>query len=182
MKKRIISLKKYLKLFAVLILTITIIFLLLNQFVIRYRINDFIDINADEIIELNIIEQDIDVITEENTYATKEFNIKNDEKIEMFINRLNEIVLKRDFENEMLYKLGQWVTYPETTSSLYYRIYIKTHKNTIKIKLASGNTYIALNVMEIKKHIDKKHYIDEKQYYFKIEDGCDEKFLIEILE
>lgn len=176
MKITLMSLKKSLKLFVVLILTITIIFFLLNQFVIRYRINNFININADEIIELKIIQQDINAITEENTYSTKKFNIKNDEKIEMFINSLNEIILKRDFENEVLYKLGQWVSYPESTSSLSYRIYIKTLKKTINIELTSGNTYIDLDVREIKKHID------EKQYYFKIEDGFDEKFLIEIFE
>ncbi|MGF7059031.1 hypothetical protein [Brassicibacter mesophilus] len=176
MRKTLIISKRYFKLFAMFILLSIIVFLILNQFVIRHTINDFINIDIDEIREVKIIQNDISVITYENTYASKEFNIKNDKEIKSFISDINEISLKRDFQNEILYNLGQWVSYPSTTSSITYKIYIKTINKAINVELTSGNTYIDLNVSELKEN----RY--DKQYYFKIVDGSDEKLSKEIFE
>jgi len=171
MTKLLIFLKRYSKSILVFILVSTMLFFIFSQFVIQYKINSFIGVDIDEIKEVKILQKDISVITDENKYLIKEFNIKNEDEIKSFINSLNEIRLRRDFQNELLNKLGQWVRYPETNSSISYEIHINTLNKAIEIELTSGNTYIALNIKKLKEHIE------EKQYYFKIKDGFDERFL-----
>lgn len=171
MTKLLILSKRYSKSILVFILVSIMLFSILNQFVIEYRINSFIGVDIDEIKEVKIIQKDIGVITDDNKYLIKEFNIKNEDKIKNFINSLNKIRLRRDFKNELSYKLGQWVRYPETNSSISYKIYIKTLNKLVEIELTSGNTYIALNIKKL------KEYTDEKQYYFKIKGGFDERLL-----
>lgn len=163
--------KKYLKLLGVFILSFIFIFLMLHEFIVTYRINNFININIDEIKEFKIIEKDISIITEEDTYATKELNIKSHEKRKILINKLNKIRLNRDFKNELLHKLGKWVSFPITTSSIEYKVYIRTLDEIINIEIKSGNTYIDLNIRETKKDIG------QKQYYFKIKDKFTEELI-----
>ncbi|WP_202708916.1 hypothetical protein [Sporosalibacterium faouarense] len=56
----------------------------------------------------------------------KEVNLNNKEEIKNFFNNLNSIKLKRNYQDELLYKLGQWVSYPEANSNITYTIFINT--------------------------------------------------------